>query len=81
MPIPFFYSRVWSVRFNHFHDQLILTASSDSRVVLNNVSTISSEPFGKLIDEADEDDDAENGDGEGSASMSRCVIAILSVKK
>ncbi|KAL8600756.1 hypothetical protein ACOMHN_055951 [Nucella lapillus] len=25
---------VWSVRYNHFHDQLVLTSSSDSRVVL-----------------------------------------------
>ena len=60
---------MWSVRFNHFHDQLILTASSDSRVVLNNVSSISSEPFGKLIDDGDDEDD--NGDGDVSTSNSR----------
>ena len=47
--------RVWSVRYNHFHDQLLLTSSSDSRVILNNIVSLSSEPFGHL-DEEDEDD-------------------------
>ena len=47
--------RVWSVRYNHFHDQLILTSSSDSRVILNNIVSLSSEPFGHL-DEEDEED-------------------------
>ncbi|KAJ7373902.1 Protein tssc1 [Desmophyllum pertusum] len=46
---------VWSVRYNHFHDQLLLTSSSDSRVILNNIVSLSSEPFGHL-DEEDEDD-------------------------
>lgn len=35
--------RVWSVRFNHFHDQLILTASSDARVLLSSAASVSSE--------------------------------------
>ena len=47
---------MWSVRFNHFHDQLLLTASSDSRVVLNSVLSLSSEPFGKLVDDLEEED-------------------------
>ncbi|XP_076318948.1 EARP-interacting protein homolog [Tachypleus tridentatus] len=42
---------VWSVRFNHFHDQLVLSSSSDSRVVLSRVVSISSEPFGHLVEE------------------------------
>jgi hypothetical protein len=37
--------RVWSVRYNAFHDQLLLTCSSDSRVVLNSIPSLSSEPF------------------------------------
>lgn len=45
---------VWSVRYNHFHDQLVLTSSSDSRVILSRVASISSEPFGHLV----EDDEA-----------------------
>uniref|UniRef100_A0A8C9MC77 EARP complex and GARP complex interacting protein 1 n=1 Tax=Panthera tigris altaica TaxID=74533 RepID=A0A8C9MC77_PANTA len=42
--------RVWSVRYNHSHDQLVLTGSSDSRVILSNMVSISSEPFGHLVD-------------------------------
>ena len=52
-------SRVWNVRYNNFHDQLVLTSSSDSRVILTNAMSISSEPFGHQIDDEDEDD-AEN---------------------
>jgi len=48
------------VRFNHFHDQLILTASSDSRVILNNVSTLSSEPYGKLIEDPEDEEEDNN---------------------
>ncbi|GLH09647.1 Probable histone-binding protein Caf1 [Gryllus bimaculatus] len=36
---------VWQIRFNHFHDQLILTSSSDSRVILTSMASISSEPY------------------------------------
>ena len=43
-----FFFRVWQVRYNVFHDQLILTAGSDARVVLTSAASISSEPFGKL---------------------------------
>ncbi|XP_076818994.1 EARP and GARP complex-interacting protein 1-like [Clavelina lepadiformis] len=46
---------VWSARFNPFHDQLVLSCGSDSRVVLFNKASLSSEPFGHLMDE-DEDD-------------------------
>ncbi|XP_061651816.1 EARP-interacting protein homolog isoform X2 [Phyllopteryx taeniolatus] len=45
--------RVWSVRYNHSHDQLVLTASSDSRLILSNMVSISSEPFGHLVDDED----------------------------
>ena len=44
-----FVFRVWSVRYNHFHDQLVLSSSSDSRVVLNNIVSLSSEPYGHLL--------------------------------
>ena len=50
--------RVWRVRYNHFHDQLVLSSSSDSRVILNNIISLSSEPFGHLDD--DDEDDEEN---------------------
>jgi len=45
------------LRYNHFHDQLVLTSSSDSRVILNNVASISSEPYGQLLEDDAEDDD------------------------
>ncbi|XP_014221007.2 EARP-interacting protein homolog [Trichogramma pretiosum] len=44
---------VWSIRINKFHDQLVLTSSSDSRVILSNVASISSEPFGQIVSEED----------------------------
>ena len=47
------------MRYNHFHDQLVLTSSSDSRVILNNIVSLSSEPFGHLDDE-DEGDGAQD---------------------
>lgn len=39
----FFCWRVWCVRFNPFHDQLLLTASSDARVLLSSAASVSSE--------------------------------------
>ena len=51
--------RVWSVRYNHSHDQLVLTGSSDSRVILSNMVSISSEPFGHLVDDDDLSDQEE----------------------
>lgn len=51
--------RVWSIRYNHFHDQLLLSSSSDSRVILHNIVSLSSEPFGHLDEEDEEDDKIE----------------------
>ena len=45
---------IWSLRYNQFHDQLILTSSSDGQVVLSCMTSISSEPLGHLIDEDDD---------------------------
>ncbi|KAG5881139.1 hypothetical protein JTB14_020842 [Gonioctena quinquepunctata] len=39
---------VWCVRFNHFHDQLLLTASSDARVLLSSAASVSSENVNEL---------------------------------
>lgn len=50
--------RAWQVRYNSFHDQLVLTAGSDARVVLSSAASLSSEPFGKLIS-----DDKDNEEG------------------
>lgn len=64
--------RIWNVKYNHFHDQLVITSSSDGRVILNNLPSISSEPYGNLI--ADEED-YEKDEEEDSESKSRwlCV--------
>jgi len=51
--------RVWSVRYNRFHDQLVLSSSSDSRVILNNIVSLSSEPYGHLIENDDDEDEEE----------------------
>eukprot|EP00052_Salpingoeca_macrocollata_P013058 m.102159 g.102159 ORF g.102159 m.102159 type:complete len:378 (-) comp18759_c0_seq1:37-1170(-) len=42
---------VWSVRYNHSHDQLVLSASSDNLVVLHNAGSISSDLYGPADDE------------------------------
>ncbi|XP_014674202.1 PREDICTED: protein TSSC1-like [Priapulus caudatus] len=69
---------VWSVRFNHFHDQLVLTSSSDSRVILTSVASISSEPLGHLVEgeESDDDDqDDSSRDGQKRAPQTNGVLA------
>ena len=64
---------VWSARFNPFHDQLVLSCASDSRVVLYNKSSISSEPFGHLVDD---DEDSEGSDGEvGSGKEEKVAVS------
>ncbi|XP_071447895.1 EARP-interacting protein homolog [Hetaerina americana] len=50
---------VWSVRYNPLHDQLVLTSSSDSRVILSCVASISSEPYGHCIDDDLHEDNEE----------------------
>jgi len=51
---------VWAVKYNNFHDQLLLTSSSDSRVMLHNASSVSSEPAGQGDGEADSDGDLDD---------------------
>lgn len=50
---------IWSIRYNPFHDQLVLSAGSDARVALMRVQSIASEPFGQMAD-YDDDDTVEN---------------------
>jgi len=44
---------LWSVRYNSFHDQLILTAGSDCRVQLHSQASLSSEPLRQSLEEDD----------------------------
>ncbi|KNC85204.1 hypothetical protein SARC_02582 [Sphaeroforma arctica JP610] len=39
---------IWAVRYNHFHDQLVLTSGSDCAVVLSSVASLSSEMTDRL---------------------------------
>ena len=41
---------VWNVKYNPVHDQLFLTSGGDGRVYLHSITSISSEPFGSLIE-------------------------------
>ena len=47
---------IWSIRFNQFHDQLILSCSSDSKVILTRVASLASQPFGHLLDDSSDED-------------------------
>ncbi|CAG2122286.1 unnamed protein product, partial [Medioppia subpectinata] len=64
---------VWSVRYNLFHDQLVLTSSSDSRVVLIRAVSVASQPFGHLLEEEIADED--NGVTHKTSMASDGVIA------
>lgn len=49
---------IWSIRYNPFHDQLVLSAGSDARVALMRVQSIASEPFGQMSMDEYEDEEA-----------------------
>lgn len=66
---------VWSVRYNRFHDQLVLSSSSDSRVILNNIISLSSEPYGHLMEDGDDDEDGEDRDSREASPPQDGVIA------
>lgn len=44
---------VWSIKINRFHDQLVLTSSSDSRVILCSIPSVSSEPYCQTVNDDD----------------------------
>jgi len=44
---------LWSVRYNTFHDQLILSAGSDCRVQLHSQASLSSEPLRQSLEDDD----------------------------
>lgn len=54
---------VWSVRYNASYDQLVLTCSSDQRVILSNLPSIASQPFGTMIDQEENKEEKEKPDG------------------
>uniref|UniRef100_A0A670IZD0 EARP complex and GARP complex interacting protein 1 n=1 Tax=Podarcis muralis TaxID=64176 RepID=A0A670IZD0_PODMU len=66
---------VWNVRYNHSHDQLVLTGSSDSRVILSNMVSISSEPFGHLVDDDELSDQEDHQEDNQPATAKRRKIS------
>ena len=59
--------RVWSLAYNPFHDQLVLTSGSDARVVLASAASLSSDIYARLADGADPD--ASGSESSSSASL------------
>lgn len=62
---------VWRVRFNHFHDQLVLTSSGGWRVLLTSAASLSSEPYGRLLDD-EQDEVAQAGTPLSDGHLSSC---------
>jgi len=53
---------IWSVAFNKFHDQLLLSSSSDNLVNLQSIVSISSAAYGAYEDEEDDEGDDQSLD-------------------
>eukprot|EP00064_Thunnus_orientalis_P010422 superscaffoldBa00001417_g10448 len=68
---------VWSVRYNHSHDQLVLTASSDSRLILSNMVSISSEPFGHLVDDEELSEGEDNHQDDNPSAADSTTLAVV----
>lgn len=52
---------IWSMRYNPFHDQLVLSAGSDARVVLMRAQSVASDPYGQVADDDVKEDDGDEG--------------------
>ena len=63
----FLICRIWAVQFNLFHDQLVLTASSDSQVVLSRMASVASEPLQPVEEEEEEEEEEGEEEGGGDA--------------
>lgn len=62
---------VWAIRYNLFHDQLVLTSSSDSRVILMRINSLASQPFGHLVENDDINDDDGDDNEESSSDIQK----------
>ncbi len=71
--------RVWRVRYNSFHDQLVLTSGSDSRVVLHALPSISSEPKGHMVYTEDDDDVATNTEEKESSPPTKEQTYVFTI--
>jgi hypothetical protein len=59
---------IWSIRYNPFHDQLVLSAGSDARVALMRAQSVASDPYGQIADCEDDDDQVESEPDDGASS-------------
>lgn len=48
---------IWSIRYNPFHDQLVLSAGGDARVALMRAQSVASEPYGQIVADVEDDED------------------------
>lgn len=55
---------IWSIRYNTFHDHLLLSGSSDGNVNLLRASSIASQPYGCFVDDQEEEDDEDEENNE-----------------
>ncbi|RWS13741.1 protein TSSC1-like protein [Dinothrombium tinctorium] len=68
---------VWSIRYNQFHDQLVLSCSSDSRVILSRITSLASQPYGHLLDLDENDEIMSDDQNAASKGMPDGVIATF----
>ena len=68
---------IWSVRFNQFHDQLVLSAGSDSKVLLTRVASLASQPFGHLLEDSSDEDVLQRNRKKDQRQLSDKVIAAF----
>ena len=67
--------RVWSVAFNKFHDQLLLSSGSDTLVNLHNVVSVSSASYLRSnSSDSNEDKQAGQGDEDDEDGWGRLVL-------
>lgn len=59
---------IWSIRYNQFHDQLVLTCSSDSRVILTRIGSLASQPVSLEDTDDISSDEAPPSNGSGKSS-------------
>nr|ADD38232.1 Protein TSSC1 [Lepeophtheirus salmonis] len=60
---------IWSIQFNQYHDQLILTGGSDALVAVSALSSLSSEPYLTTTHSGSDDDQLEEDESSLNSSI------------
>lgn len=81
-------NRVWSVAYNKFHDQLVLTSSSDCQVNLQSIVSISTGAdykYGETSDaeeeDTDKDDDAQEQTHPEYVTPMRTLTPLMAIRE